>query len=85
MPSFFLVLRAHRHVFIVEQNRDAQLRALLALETGVARDAMIPILDYGGLPLTSARVVNGVMAHLAPSLPSSPSSPHGARLTEAAV
>ena len=58
-------LRAHERCFIVEQNRDAQLRSLLAIETGVARDDMIPILDYGGLPLTAAVVVNGVTHHLA--------------------
>jgi 2-oxoglutarate ferredoxin oxidoreductase subunit alpha len=58
-------VRAHERCFVVEQNRDGQLRSLLALETGVARDDMIPILDYGGLPLTAAVVVNGVTHHLA--------------------
>jgi len=46
----------------VEQNRDGQLRTLLAIETGVARDRMTSVLDYGGLPLTADRVVNGVLA-----------------------
>ena len=58
-------VRAHERCFVVEQNRDGQLRSLLAIETGVARDHMIPILDYGGLPLTAAVVVNGVTHHLA--------------------
>ena len=58
-------VRAHERCFVVEQNRDGQLRSLLAIETGVARDDMIPILDYGGLPLTAAVVVNGVTHHLA--------------------
>src|SRR5205085_2525525 len=49
-------LRAHPHCFVVEQNRDAQLRTLLMAETGVARDDMISILDYGGLPLTAPHV-----------------------------
>ncbi|MHB1863686.1 MAG: 2-oxoacid:acceptor oxidoreductase subunit alpha [Gemmatimonadaceae bacterium] len=57
-------LDAHELVFVVEQNRDAQLRSLLTLETGVPRDHMIPILDYGGLPLTARTVVNGVTQHL---------------------
>ena len=55
-------IKSHSQVFVVEQNRDAQLRSLLALETGVARDRMIPVLDYGGLPLTAARVVEAVAA-----------------------
>ena len=57
-------VRAHRHCFVVEQNRDAQLRSLLALETGVARDTMTPVLDYGGLPLTAERVVRAVRERL---------------------
>jgi 2-oxoglutarate ferredoxin oxidoreductase subunit alpha len=57
-------LRSRETVFVVEQNRDAQLRSLLALETGVARDRMIPVLDYGGLPLTAGRVVDAVATHL---------------------
>lgn len=57
-------LNAHAVVFVVEQNRDAQLRSLLTIETGVSRDHMIPILDYGGLPLTAQKVVSGVTQHL---------------------
>jgi 2-oxoglutarate/2-oxoacid ferredoxin oxidoreductase subunit alpha len=57
-------INEHDLVFVVEQNRDAQLRAMLAIETGVPRDHMIPILDYGGLPLTAERVVSAVTAHL---------------------
>jgi 2-oxoglutarate ferredoxin oxidoreductase subunit alpha len=45
---------------VVEQNRDAQLRSLIALETGVARDSLHPILDYGGVPLSADVVVEGV-------------------------
>ena len=57
-------LRSHDRLFVVEQNRDAQLRSLLALETGIARDAMTPVLDYGGLPLTAAAVVDGITSRL---------------------
>src|SRR5215475_11646019 len=51
---------AHEECYVVEQNRDGQLRSLLAIETGVARDRLMSILDYGGLPLTADRVVRGV-------------------------
>jgi 2-oxoglutarate ferredoxin oxidoreductase subunit alpha len=53
-------IRSHAPVFVVEQNRDAQLRSLLAVETGIARDRMTPVLDYGGLPLTADSVVRAV-------------------------
>ena len=58
-------LGRHEHTFVIEQNRDAQLRSLIAIELGFARDNMIPILDYGGMPLTAKVVVDAVTAHLA--------------------
>jgi 2-oxoglutarate ferredoxin oxidoreductase subunit alpha len=54
---------AHEVNFVVEQNRDGQLRSLLAIELGVPRDAMVPVLDYGGMPLTSKVVVQTVAKH----------------------
>jgi len=58
-------LEAYDSVFVIEQNRDGQLRALLAIELGIPRDDMIPVLDYGGMPLTAGVVVEAVSTHLA--------------------
>ena len=55
----------HDRTFVIEQNRDAQLRSLLAIELGVPRDAMTSILDYAGMPLTAKTVVDAVTRHLA--------------------
>jgi 2-oxoglutarate ferredoxin oxidoreductase subunit alpha len=57
-------LNAHPLNFIVEQNRDAQLRALLTLETGVAKHRMRSILHYNGMPLAANYVIAGVMAEV---------------------
>ena len=57
-------LKGHDRIFVVEQNRDAQLRSLLTIETGFPRDAMTPVLDYGGLPLTAKVVIDAVLAAL---------------------
>ena len=56
-------LRAHERVFVVEQNRDAQLRTLLTMETNVegAKEKLKSILVYGGFPLSSRHVVEGVL------------------------
>jgi 2-oxoglutarate ferredoxin oxidoreductase subunit alpha len=54
----------HRRCFVVEQNRDAQLRSLLAIETGTPLEKMIPVLDYGGLPLTAGFVVSEISRQL---------------------
>jgi 2-oxoglutarate ferredoxin oxidoreductase subunit alpha len=58
-------LDSHPALFVVEQNRDAQLRSLLSIETGMPRDAMVPVLDYGGMPLTAKAVVTAVANHMA--------------------
>ena len=58
-------LRQHEHTFVIEQNRDAQLRSLIAIELGVPRDDMHSILDYGGMPLTAKVVVDAVSAKFA--------------------
>ena len=59
-PSVGRFLSEHDRLFVVEQNRDAQLRSLLTLETGTPRDNMTPILDYGGVPLSAGPIVQRV-------------------------
>ena len=58
----FLV--AHELNFIVEQNRDAQLRSLLTLETHVYKRRMRSVLVYGGFPLSAQHVVDGITEQL---------------------
>ena len=41
----------HDQVFVIEQNRDAQLLGLLLSETNTPRDKLIPLLHYSGEPL----------------------------------
>jgi 2-oxoglutarate ferredoxin oxidoreductase subunit alpha len=53
-------LAAHQTIFIVEQNRDAQLRALLTLETAVEKKKLRSILHYDGLPMSCDCIVEGV-------------------------
>ena len=48
----------HEHVFVVEQNRDAQLRTLLITEAMVAPEKLTPVLHYDGTPIT-ARFIHG--------------------------
>ncbi|MGA9852049.1 MAG: 2-oxoacid:acceptor oxidoreductase subunit alpha [Gammaproteobacteria bacterium] len=55
----------HERIFVVEQNRDAQLKSLLLLETNVDRRKLISILHYGGMPIDSRCIVSGVSEALA--------------------
>jgi 2-oxoglutarate ferredoxin oxidoreductase subunit alpha len=59
-------LAAHQTLFVVEQNRDAQLRALLTLETAVDKTKLRSLLHYSGLPISSSFIVEGVLAELQP-------------------
>ena len=59
-------LAAHELLFVVEQNRDAQLRALLTLETAVEKSKLRSLLHYSGLPISSHFIVEGVLAELEP-------------------
>jgi 2-oxoglutarate ferredoxin oxidoreductase subunit alpha len=59
-------LAAHQVIFVVEQNRDAQLRALLTLETKVEKSKLHSLLHYNGLPISSSFIVDGVLTHLQP-------------------
>jgi 2-oxoglutarate ferredoxin oxidoreductase subunit alpha len=54
----------HEHCFVVEQNRDGQLRSLIALETEVDINEMHPVLHYGGFPLSAVQVVSAVTEEL---------------------
>jgi 2-oxoglutarate ferredoxin oxidoreductase subunit alpha len=59
-------LSEHEICFVIEQNRDAQLRSLLLLETGVAKDQLRSVLIYGGFPLSARHVIDGVLKVLSP-------------------
>lgn len=58
---------AHDEIFVVEQNRDAQMRSLLMTEADVAGTKLIPTLSYDGMPTTAAFVRRAVLKHLEPS------------------
>lgn len=57
-------LASHSLLFVVEQNRDAQLKSLLTLETAVEKAKLRSILYYAGLPMASTAIVDGVLAEL---------------------
>ena len=58
---------AHDRIFVIEQNRDAQMRTLLMVEAGIAGEKLIATLNYDGMPLTAAFVRNAILRHMAPA------------------
>ena len=56
-------LDAHERIFVVEQNRDAQLKGLLSMETALDKDKLVSVLHYSGIPIDSGTVVDAVTEH----------------------
>ena len=50
----------HEQVFVVEQNRDAQLRSMLVNELGIDPARLVPILHYDGTPITARYIVKAI-------------------------
>ena len=54
----------HDFVFVVEQNRDAQLRSLIVNECGIDPVRLVPILHYDGTPITARFIARAIGDHL---------------------
>ncbi len=52
----------HERIYVVEQNRDGQLRAILRDEFPDLASRFVSVLQYDGLPLDATTVVDGVLA-----------------------
>jgi 2-oxoglutarate ferredoxin oxidoreductase subunit alpha len=55
----------HERVFVVEQNRDAQMRTLLTNEGEIDPAKLVPILHYDGTPITARFIVKAIADMLA--------------------
>jgi 2-oxoglutarate/2-oxoacid ferredoxin oxidoreductase subunit alpha len=58
---------AHEKIFVVEQNRDGQMRSLLMVEAGVPGEKLVPVLNYDGTPMTAKFVRDTILGHLRPA------------------
>lgn len=48
----------HEKVFVIEQNRDAQMRSLLMIELNANPNKLLSILNYNGMPITAADIIS---------------------------
>jgi 2-oxoglutarate ferredoxin oxidoreductase subunit alpha len=53
-------LAGHERIFVVEQNRDAQLRGMLVNETSVEKAKLTSILHYNGMPMDHRQIVRAI-------------------------
>jgi len=54
---------SHPWVFVVEQNRDAQLKTLLVTEAKVNPTRLLSVLHYDGTPITARYIVDQISQH----------------------
>jgi 2-oxoglutarate/2-oxoacid ferredoxin oxidoreductase subunit alpha len=54
----------HDFVFVVEQNRDGQLRSLIVNECGIDPIRLVPILHYDGTPITARFIARAIGDHI---------------------
>jgi 2-oxoglutarate/2-oxoacid ferredoxin oxidoreductase subunit alpha len=60
----FDFIRAHEQVFVIEQNRDAQLKSLLVNEGGVHPARLVSVLHYDGTPITARFITKEIAEKL---------------------
>ncbi len=76
IPSAYALLRAlpfaddvprflgrYRRIYVVEQNRDAQMADVLRLEAPAAAAKITPVLHWDGLPITAQHVADAILEH----------------------
>jgi len=58
-------INAHDEIYLVEQNRDAQMRTLLVNECGIDPARFISILNYDGTPITARFITAAISERIA--------------------
>lgn len=58
-------IATHQRVFVIEQNRDAQMRSLLINELDTDPKKLVSVLNYDGMPITANRIVELISKHIA--------------------
>ncbi|HQT63180.1 MAG: ferredoxin oxidoreductase [Acidocella sp. 20-57-95] len=60
-------IESHERIFVVEQNRDAQLRSLIINELEINPAKLQRVLHYDGSPITARMISESIEAHLIPA------------------
>lgn len=54
-------IHSHDVVYVIEQNRDAQLKSLLVNELSIDPNKLISILNYDGMPITAYKITSNIL------------------------
>jgi 2-oxoglutarate/2-oxoacid ferredoxin oxidoreductase subunit alpha len=53
-------VKSHKQIFVIEQNRDAQLRSVMMIELGTEATKLYSVLNYDGMPITADNIVGQI-------------------------
>ena len=56
----FEFIDQHEIVFAIEQNRDSQMKILLAGECDISPGKLLPVTNFNGLPITATMIINQI-------------------------
>lgn len=54
----------HEHIFVIEQNRDCQMRTLLINECGICPEKLVSITNIDGMPITATHILHSMEQEL---------------------
>ncbi len=60
-------VNSHEKVFVIEQNRDGQMRSLLINELNLNPEKLISVLNYDGMPITAYTIMMQISKNLSPA------------------
>lgn len=70
-------INQHETIFVIEQNRDAQLRTMLMNENGISPRKLQSILNFDGLPITANFITEKIRSLLGTDQPLAPGDTKG--------
>ena len=53
-------IKSHKQIFVIEQNRDAQLKSLMMIELGTEASKLHSVLNFDGMPITADFIFNQI-------------------------
>jgi 2-oxoglutarate ferredoxin oxidoreductase subunit alpha len=56
-------IKDHQVIYVIEQNRDAQMKSLLMIELGADPAKLVSVLNYDGMPITADHIVAEIKSH----------------------
>lgn len=57
-------INKHETIYVIEQNRDAQMKSLLMIELNAHPSKLVSVLNYDGMPITADQIFKQIQAHL---------------------